>query len=156
MRITLQRIAIILLAGGVLAVAMNLVHPQRIPWVQDWSRYVESRAAQQKIPVIPLSVALKKFQSSEVVFVDARPAEEFAEGHVSGAVSIPFQSLEDFFPTLGNLADSKKELVVYCSNRECDDGLLLATELQSMGAERLLLFVDGFDLWKKYGGEVEP
>ncbi len=156
MKSTTQRIGTILLAGGVLAGVVNGVHPRRIPWVQDWSRYVESRAAKQKIPVIPLSVALKKFQDSEAVFVDARPAEEFTAGHVPGAVSIPFQSLEDFFPTLGKLADSGKELVVYCSNRECDDGLLLATELRSMGAERLLLFVDGFDLWKKYGGEVAP
>jgi len=155
MRITLKRIAIILLASGVAAGVANWVHPQKIPWVQDWSRYVEAKAAKQGIKVIPLSVALEKFQSLETTFIDARPANEFADGHVPDAVSVPFQSLEDHFPMLGKLVDSGKELAVYCSNRECDDALLLATELQAMGAERLVLYVDGFDLWKKYGGAVE-
>jgi len=152
---TTQRIGILLLLGGVLAAVANWVHPQKIPWVQDWSRYVEAKAAKQKIKVIPLSVALEKFQTSEAVFVDARPEDEFANAHVPGAVSVPFQSLEDHFPTLGKLLDSGKDLVVYCSNRECDDALFLATELQAMGAERLVLYVDGFDLWKEYGGAVE-
>jgi rhodanese-related sulfurtransferase len=152
---TTRRIGILLLAGGVLAVVANGIRPQGIPWVQDWSRYVEAKAAKQGIRVIPLSVALEKFQSLEATFVDARSADEFADGHVSGAVSIPFQSLEEHFPALGSLVDSGRELVVYCSNRECDDALLLAIELQAMGAKRLVLYVDGFDLWQEYGGAVE-
>ena len=90
MKPTAQRIGTILLAGGVVAVGANGVHPQKIPWVQDWSRYVEAKAAKQGIRVIPLSVAREKFQSLEATFVDARPADEFADGHVSEAVSIPF------------------------------------------------------------------
>jgi rhodanese-related sulfurtransferase len=155
MRITLKRIGILLLAGGVVAVVANGVHPQKIPWVQDWSRYVEAKAAKQGIRVIPLSVALEKFQSLEAVFVDARPMEEFAANHIPGAISIPFQSLEEHFPTLGSFVYSGRELLVYCSSRECDDALLLATELQAMGAKRLVLYVDGFDLWQEYGGAVE-
>ena len=30
--------------------------------------------------------------------------------------------------------------------------LLLAAELQAMGAESLTLYIDGFEVWKKYGG----
>ena len=40
-----KRIGIILLASGVAAVVANSVHPRRIPWVQDWSRYVEAKEA---------------------------------------------------------------------------------------------------------------
>jgi rhodanese-related sulfurtransferase len=133
----------------------NSVHPRKIPWVQDWSRQVESKAAKHKIKVIPLSVALEKFQAEETVFIDARSADEFAQGHIPGAVSIPFQSLEEQFPMIGNLIDSGRELIVYCKNRDCDDSLLLATELQAMGCSHLVLYVDGFELWKKHGGEVE-
>lgn len=155
MKSTVQRIGTILLISGVVAVVANSVHPRRIPWVQDWSVHVEAKAAKQKIKVIPLSVALKKFQALEVVFVDARPADEFAQGHIPGAVSIPFQSLEDQFPAIGDLIDSGEELVVYCKNRDCDDSLMLAIELQSMGCSNLILYVDGFELWEKHGGAVE-
>lgn len=152
MKTTLKRIVAILLVSGVVSVFINVVHPRKIPWVQHWSNHVEAKARKQGIKVIPLSVALQRFQTSEVVFIDARPVDEFEQGHISGAVSIPFQSLEEQFPRIGPLLDSGKELIVYCSNRECDDALMLATELQTMGAENLTLYIDGFEVWKKYGG----
>ncbi len=154
MKTTLKRIGIILLVSGVVAGVANLVHPRKIPWVQDWSRHVEAKAAKQKIKVVPLSVALEKFQTLETIFVDARSTDEFEAGHVSGAVSVPFQSLEDYFPAIVELLDGGKELLVYCANRECDDSLMLAIELQAMGASNLVLYVDGFEAWEKYGGEV--
>ena len=154
MNSTFQRIGIILLVSGVVSILVNSIHPRKISWVQDWSRHVEAKAAKQKIKVIPLSVALEKFQSLEIVFIDARPMEEFALGHIPGAVSVPFQSLEEQFVMIGELIDSDRELVVYCKNRECDDSLMLAIELQTMGCSNLVLYVDGFELWEKYGGAV--
>lgn len=157
MRAILKRVGIMLLLSGVVALVANSVHPQKIPWIQSWSNHVEAKARKAGIKVVPLSVALQKFQSLEnIVFIDARPAEEFEAGHISGAVSLPFQSLEEKFPTIGNLLDSGKELIVYCKNRECDDALMLATELQAMGAENLTLYIDGFEVWQNYGGAVEP
>ena len=153
---TLKRVGIILLLSGVVALVANSVHPRKIPWVQSWSNHVEAKARKAGVKVVPFSVALQKFQSLDVVFVDARPVDEFAQGHISGAVSLSFQSLEEQFPTLGNLLDSGQELIVYCSNRECDDSLMLATELKAMGVEKLTLYIDGFEVWKKHGGEVEP
>ena len=75
--------------------------------------------------------------------------------HISGAISVPFQSLEELFVTIGELIDSGKELVVYCKNRECDDSLMLAIELQAIGCSNLVLYVDGFELWEEYVGAVE-
>jgi rhodanese-related sulfurtransferase len=153
---TLKRIGIILFVSGVVAVIANSVHPRKIPWVQNWSNQTEAKAKQNGIKVIPLSLALQKFQSlGNGAFIDARSAEEFEAGHISGAISVPFQSLEENFPTIGNLLDSGKQLIVYCSNRDCDDSLMLAIELKAMGAESLVLFIDGFEVWKKYGGATE-
>jgi rhodanese-related sulfurtransferase len=152
MKATFKRIGIILLISGVAAWVANSVHPRKIPWVQDWSIQVEAKAAKQKIKVIPLSVALEKFKALESIFIDARPPAAFEKGHVPRAVSIPFQSLEDHLSILMSLIDSDLELVVYCKNRTCDDALLLASELQAMGASHLVLYIDGFDAWKKYGG----
>ncbi len=152
MKTTLKQIGIILLFSGVISFLANSVHPRKIPWVQDWSNQVEAKAKAQKINVISLAVALDKFQAADTVFIDARPEAEYAKGHIPGALSIPIQSLEEQFPVIGSLIDSGRDLVIYCRNRDCDDSLLLATELQTMGASTLVLYIDGFDLWKKYGG----
>jgi len=155
MKTTLKQIGIVLFVGGFLALVANTVHPRRIPWVQDWSRHVEAKAKKQEIKVVPLSVALEKFRAGESMFIDARPAGEFAEAHIPGAVSIPFQFLDRHYQALGELIGSGMELVLYCKNRECDDALMLATELQAMDAGKLVLYVDGFELWEKHGGTVE-
>ncbi len=152
----IKQIGIILLFSGVVSFLANSVHPRKIPWVQQWSNHIEAKARKAGIKVIPFSVALQKFQTLDVVFVDARSATEFGAGHISGAVSLPFQALEEQFPMIGSLLDSGRELIIYCSNRECDDSLMLAIGLQAMGAEHLVLFIDGFEIWQQYGGEVEP
>lgn len=150
-----KQIGALLLASAVLAVVANSVHPQRIPWLQDWSRQVEAKAAEQKVRVIPLPVALEKFRDRKAAFLDARPAEDFKRGHIPGAVSVPLESIDEQYAIIVKLIDSGKELVVYCKNRECDDALLLATELNAMDRTNIILFIDGFESWEKYGGEVE-
>ncbi len=155
MKTSLKRIGIILLVSGMVALVANAIHPRKIPWEQDGSHQVETKAARQKIKAIPLSVALERFKAGQSVFVDARSTSDYATGHVAGAVSIPFDSFEEYFSSLAGLLDSGKELVVYCTNRECDDALLLASELQSMGCSNLVLYIDGFELWQKQDGPVE-
>lgn len=155
-KIIAKQIGIILLASTVLAGVSNLVHPRRIPWVQDWSHQVETKAAEQEIPIISLATAMEKATRRTAAFIDARSASEFAKGHIPGAVSIPFDSFDDHFPTILELLDAGDQLVVYCRNRECDDALLLAAELTAMGGTDIVLYVDGFEHWSKNGGEVEP
>ncbi len=155
MKTTPKQIGIILLASCFFALISNSVHPRKIAWVHDWSNHVEAKAKKQSIEVIPLSIALEKFTAKHSVFVDARPFSEFEEGHIPFAVSLPFETLDDHFEVLSELLELGGELVVYCKNRECDDSLMLASELQAMGCSNIVLFVDGFEVWAANGGAVE-
>ena len=109
-----MRIGTILHLSGVVAVVANLVHPNKIPWVQEWSARVEGQAKAKNIRMIPFSVALEKFHDEESVFIDARPSGEYEHGHVPGAVSIPFDGMDEWFEQIGALIDSGRELIVYC------------------------------------------
>ena len=113
MKATAKQIGYILLASAALAAGVNVMHPRRIPWVRDWSGQVEAQAAKQDIKVIPLTVALERLRSGESLFVDARSADHFAQGHISGAVSLPFEQFDELFPVIVDLIDSGRELVVY-------------------------------------------
>lgn len=145
---------LILLVSAAMAVVANTLHPRRIPWAEDWSYHVEAKARKRQIDVLPLSVALDYQRSGERSFVDARPAEEYEKGHIPTAVSLPFRQLDEKFEVLEGLLMAERPLVVYCSNRVCDDALMLAFELQDMGVSNLSLYVDGFDLWKSSGSPV--
>lgn len=156
MRAIAKQIAAILLISGVVAVVANVVHPRGIPFVQSWSDHVEARARKEGIEVIPLSVALTLHADNRALFVDARPLEDFDAGRVRGALSAPASTVHDAPEALFNLIGLDRPLVIYCRDRDCDDGLLLAAELLKMGSTNHVLYIDGFELWKKHGGPVEP
>ncbi len=151
----MKNILFIVLVSGLLAGTANLIHPHRIPWVLDWGNYVESKARDAKIEVIPLSVAHTHYEAGDRLFVDARPFAEYSKGHIPNAISLPFEELDDHFQSLEKILASDFPLIVYCTNRECDDALLLAIELREMGKSNLLYYVDGFEMWEESGCPVE-
>jgi len=96
---------------------------------------------------IKINLAYKLFNDG-VKFIDARPAEEFSEGHIKGAVNIPFYESERYL----NVIDSfnKNEIIVtYCSSKDCDDGTLSGDEFFKMGFKQVYVFIGGWEEWVK-------
>jgi rhodanese-related sulfurtransferase/DNA-binding transcriptional ArsR family regulator len=58
---------------------------------------------------------LARAQAGEVVVLDVRPAEEYAAGHVPGALSIPVEQLPDRIDEL----PAGTEVVAYCRGEYC-------------------------------------
>ncbi|GAB4490719.1 MAG: hypothetical protein OHK006_23910 [Thermodesulfovibrionales bacterium] len=54
----------------------------------------------------------KMLDSKKAVAVDARPADEFRQGHIPGAINIPPEKLGSIAGLLPK--DKKKALVFYC------------------------------------------
>lgn len=154
-RLLIARIILIVSMSGLLAVAVNRVHPGRIEWIQDWDSYVEARAAEAQIEVIPLSLARSLHQRKDGLFVDARPATEFARSHIPNALCLPVEEIDSRFSALEQALDSEHPLIVYCQNRMCDDALVLALELRDMGQSNLLYYVDGLEMWEEAGCPLE-
>jgi rhodanese-related sulfurtransferase len=89
---------------------------------------------------------LERMERGAVVLVDVRPREEFAAGHIPGAVSVPLGLLEDLLETLP--ADA--EVVAYCRGPYC---LLAPQALDILGAHglRARRLEDGFPEWRLAG-----
>ncbi len=49
---------------------------------------------------------------AEYVIVDARTAEEFAEGHIPGAILIPYDEITETAENI--LTDKNKTILIYC------------------------------------------
>jgi rhodanese-related sulfurtransferase len=96
---------------------------------------------------IKLDFAYKLFNDG-IKFIDSRSTEEFAEGHVKGAVNIPFYGSENYLDVIKRF--NKNEIVVtYCSSADCDISILSGEELFEMGFKRVYVFIGGYDEWTK-------
>lgn len=93
---------------------------------------------------------LRRARQRDVLVVDVRPVEEYAAGHIPGAVSIPFDELEQ---RLGEIPSGRK-VVAYCRGPYC---VLAAETVKALRAHgvRAVRLKDGFPEWRDAGLPVE-
>ena len=95
--------------------------------------------------ILPVEELSSYLGQEGTVIVDTRTAEEYAAGHVSGAVNIPTEDIVINVPVKNMLTSKKKIEKVMGSNGISNDTLVLAYDGNKMGASRLLwtLFMYG-------------
>ncbi|OLD46836.1 MAG: ArsR family transcriptional regulator [Chloroflexi bacterium 13_1_40CM_2_68_14] len=99
---------------------------------------------------VKMQELLKRARKNEVVILDARPAREFAAGHIAGALSIPVEKLQQRLREL----PKSKEYVAYCRGPYCIYADR-AVELLRANGRRARRLVDGFPEWKAAGFPIE-
>lgn len=142
-------IVLILIAGIVLGLVYNFASPGRINvipsiWVRPPTVHVDVGQARQL------------FENGQALFVDARPAEFFNQGHIAGARNLP-PSLFDFIYMMSfSQTDVTRPIVVYGRNisRRYDEET--AFNLLERGHEKVVVFPGGIKAWTKTGMGVEP
>jgi rhodanese-related sulfurtransferase/DNA-binding transcriptional ArsR family regulator len=103
---------------------------------------------------IPRSELLERVRDGLVTVLDVRPPEEYAAGHVPGAVNIPLQELENRLEELTNQEGEHREIVAYCRGPHCVLAFDAVARLREKGmtARRL---EDGYPEWKTAGLPIE-
>ena len=111
----------------------------------------QRRAEQfQGVKTVNLAQAYALFQQG-ALFIDARPADEFAELHVPKSLNITPDMVEaGVAEKIAGLARDR-EIVVYCGQVSCDLALKVAEKLQSLGFTRVMAFIGGFRAWDEAG-----
>lgn len=89
---------------------------------------------------------LERVRSGKVVILDARPSNEYASGHIAGALSMPLDELQASLKTL----PKSKEYVAYCRGPYCVYADRAIELLRSSG-RRARRLVAGFPEWKAAG-----
>jgi len=85
-----------------------------------------------------------------VTVIDVRPAEEYASGHVPGAVNVPLSELESHLLDF----DPEQEIVAYCRGPHCVLAFDAVARLREKGLKARRL-EDGYPEWKTAGLPVE-
>ena len=92
------------------------------------------------------SELLRRIEAGDVVVVDVRRAEEYAAGHVAGAISVPLDELEARLAEL----PAGRDVVAYCRGPFCALGPQ-AVELLRRHGRRARRLADGFPEWRLAG-----
>ncbi len=120
--------------------------------------------AKPKLPVIPDSSepfdvkmgTVKTFYDQDAAaIVDARDADEYAAGHITGAVSLPFDAAARDESLVKKFNAGGKPIIIYCSGGDCELSKDLAKSMLDAGIRKVLVFMDGFPAWKAAGYPVE-
>jgi rhodanese-related sulfurtransferase/DNA-binding transcriptional ArsR family regulator len=99
---------------------------------------------------VPAAELLDRARRGLVTVLDVRPPEEFAAGHVPGAVNIPIHELEKRFREL----PKRKEIIAYCRGPFCLMSYEAVQLLRKRGMKARRL-QDGMPEWRVAGLPVE-
>lgn len=107
-------------------------------------------AHRDELEPVPARELLERAKKGLVTVLDVRPAEEYAAGHLPGAINVPVEKLESFLSKLPR----RKEIVAYCRGPYCLMSFDAVEKLRKRGfkAKRLQ---DGFPEWRAAGLPVE-
>lgn len=103
-----------------------------------------------KLEVMSRQDLLGLMETNSVTLLDVRPEDEFAQGHLPGALNIPVEELERRLAEL----PSGQEIVAYCRGPYCvlSQEAVVALRTKGLRARRL---DDGFPGWKAAGLPTE-
>jgi rhodanese-related sulfurtransferase len=92
-----------------------------------------------------------KNNSAEILVVDARTQETYAQGHIPGAINLPWRKIDS---STTAAIPKDKVLVTYCDGVHCNASTKAAMRLAALGF-RVKEMLDGMQGWKREGYPVE-
>lgn len=110
-----------------------------------WALYAE-----QQPPPASITPEQVRQNAENLYILDVRSIEEYAEGHVPGAINIPHDSIQARMSSLPQ--DKDETVVLYC--RTGRKAGLAAKELESMGYSNLFLMQGNMQGWAEKGFEI--
>lgn len=95
-------------------------------------------------------------KNGSYAIIDVRSYPAFKEGHIQGAVSIPYAPINEFVIKLTEQNYPKnKPLIVYCVGHTCNIGDMAIDVMLRNGYTHVYLLADGIEGWMSRGYPVE-
>lgn len=92
----------------------------------------------------------RRLRNGTVMLIDVRPADEYAHGHIAGAISVPVGQIADF----ATKVPKHQKVVAYCRGPYCVYALQAVAALRKRGIEAVRI-EDGVAEWRAAGFPIE-
>ena len=119
------------------------------------SLFASEDAVRPEVPPAVAYVGLAEVRARQeepgVLIIDARPPEEFAAGHIEGAVNLPVADFDKQSRSLQARLRAAASLICYCDGLGCDDGARLCALLSAAGYRDVTLMYEGWEGWQQAG-----
>ena len=120
------------------AIGQAILYRQTVPW--------ERPPADSAL----VSPAQAEEWGNSVLWVDARPDDQFARGHVPGAVQLNEDHWNDLLRGILTAWAPERKVVVYCSRQSCNLSHEVAERLRKeAGLTNVYVLDGGWEEWEK-------
>lgn len=109
-------------------------------------------------PAFPIPVALEELDdllASGAVLIDARSIQAYKQGHLAGAISLPFSEIDTHLFAFKKQLSPEQTLITYCSGYGCPDSFELGERLLREGYFDVLVYEGGVPEWQSAGRPLE-
>jgi rhodanese-related sulfurtransferase len=90
-------------------------------------------------------------EAETAVLLDARPPEDFQQGYIPCATSLPISNFKETYDTVSHLLSEDKIIICYCEGFNCTDSSMLAMELYKEGFKDIFVYKGGIEEWQQLG-----
>ncbi|MDA8403650.1 MAG: rhodanese-like domain-containing protein [Desulfobacteraceae bacterium] len=149
----LWQIPAILLITACVALGFNQIRNDRLPLVCQWNEQQPAAKSSESSglkPIISIEEAALLFKNNKAVFLDARPKSFYIEGHIKGALSLPWETAEEKCIDVVEKIPSDMPIITYCDGANCELCDKLAVFLCDLGFEHVSALINGWTVWNKH------
>lgn len=145
----------------VLSLLANLISPKGIPLSGgQWNPAEGTMHAggpcaptTHEMDITSLSHLIERMGDS-LVLVDARHRDDYIEGHIPGALSLPIGEVEQYMGEFMEKVREDRLVITYCAGVDCWDSHELADILRDAGFFNIQVFAGGMPDWQAAGKPV--
>ncbi len=163
MKRVISQMLILLGISVILGLGSNAVNPHGIPLIGQYEpidygedgTIVPPSAMEGDPPFVSLKEAYGMYHDPSTIFLDAREPEDYELGHIKGAINLPFDWFDDYWPDVEPLLPKDAPIVVYCSGAECESSLYEGRYLSEIGYTNIHVFFGGWSEWVQHDFPTE-
>jgi rhodanese-related sulfurtransferase len=137
---------VLVLLSGVAAVGVHFWHPMAPAWYLVVAPPQEDEVTVERV---------KGEFGGKVLWLDARPEEQYVAGHIPEAKLLNEQGFnEQLFELIDLLQKNTLPVVIYCGGEKCEASRKIKERLvESLPMENVWVLKGGWPAWKKAEGE---
>ena len=154
-RKAIWQVPALIVIASITAMLTNTWRSDGTALVGDWSVKALLSDTAGDTMITSLELATEQFESGSALFLDARPESQYLEGHIQGALNLPWQSVDQYYMEMVERIDGSETIITYCDGESCDLSHKLALFLKEMGHVNVRVLVNGWTVWQQAGLPVE-